>query len=339
MDASEMSSKTAPVTAFAAAYLTAPPALPKPWRRISAERRMEQSYLKLLNRLSCRIDIAGIPEKSRSFEEALELSFRKWFGKIYPKELLRYFEPVVEIYMTPDDPDEDDGRYLKISVSNVYVNWQDFEISQEVIGAEELWPGTGIAVLNALTGMPFRHDLWTPETILAFVRDRFWYGYETEREFLEAEDPERLTEDDYESYFPFSEKNLEYLKRWEKRIPARKYVHPVGRELIRVCREIGQNSIESFGFGSTFPEIILWNDEGNVLCDILEAFEQELMSYDAPRCHAGGTQWQCDDAAKLDRTLDQIELYFQEKEALTRALINFKEGMQPWLKKKTIRSA
>ena len=46
MDAPELSSKTAAVQAFAAAYLKAPPDLPEKWRKIAVESTMEQSYLK-----------------------------------------------------------------------------------------------------------------------------------------------------------------------------------------------------------------------------------------------------------------------------------------------------
>ena len=141
------------------------------------------------------------------------------------------------------------------------------------------------------------------------------------------------------TFDPVSEKDLEYLKQWEKRTPARKYIHPVGCEILRVCREVGANKSDSVGFGTTFPEIILWSDEENVLGDILERFELDMQQCGETRLHAGGTQWRCEDLMKLDTVLDQIELYIREKVALADALINFKMRMKPWLetKKKTSR--
>ena len=329
-----MPAKTASGTAFAAAYLKAPPNLPKKWQRVAGKSCMEQSYLKLLNRLSCRTDISAILPESKSLEETLEHAFLQWFSSIYPKTLLTYFKPDIEIYLYPDDPDRDDRRYLKIAVSNVYINWNDFDISQEIARAEELWPGTGISVLNALTNLPYRHWLWTPENVMEFVRDIFWFGHETEQEFLETEYPDHLEENPDESVYLFTEKELEYLKQWDKRTPVRKYVHPVGREIIQVCRKIGANEIDSGGFGTTFPEIILWNDDENVIGDILENFEQDAMAGEEQRLHAGGTQWECEDLRLLDRDLNQIELYVREKEILCDALINFKTRMQPCLTKK-----
>lgn len=334
MDAPELSSKTAAVQAFAAAYLKAPPDLPEKWRKIAVESTMEQSYLKLLNRLSCRTDISKILAESKNLEKTLELAFLQWFRAIYPKTLLAYFKPDIEIYLYPDDPDCDDSRYLKIAVSNGYINWNDFDISQEIARAEELWPGTGVAILNALTHLPFRHCLWTPESVMEFVRDMFWCGHNTEQEFLEAEYPDQLEENEYESFYMFTEKDLAFLKQWEKRNPERKYVHPVGREIIQVCRKIGANKIDSFAYGTTFPEIILWNDDENVIGNILENYEQDMLAYENQRLHAGGTQWECKDLTLLNRNLDQIELYVREKDALINALLNFKTRMKPWLTKK-----
>lgn len=334
MDDPEMSSKSSSVTAFAAAYLTAPPALSGKWLDCALDSDMEQSYLKLLNRLSCRTDITKILAESATLERALELAFLQWIGEIYPEKLLKYFKPHVEIYLTSDDPDYDPSRCLKIAVSNAYINWNDFDISQEIARSEELWPGTGVAVLNALTKLPYRHYLWTPENVMEFIRDMFWCGYETEHEFLDAEYPDHLTEDEDESDYLFTEEKLEYLKQWEKRTPARKYVHPVGRELLHVCREVGANKSDSMGFGTTFPEIILWSDEENVLSEILERFELDMQQCDEERLHAGGTQWRCEDLTEMETILNQIELYIREKEAIVNALIKFKTRMKPWLETK-----
>ena len=329
-----MPAKTAFSTAFATANLKAPPDLPKKWQRVAGESSMEQSYLNILNRLSCRTDISAILSESKSLEETLELAFLQWFHAIYPKALLAYFKPNIEIYISPENSDPDGRRYMKIAVSNVYISWNDFDISQEIARAEELWPGTGISVLNALTNLPSRHWLWTPENIMSFVREMFWFGWETEQEFLEAEYPDHLEENEGESVYWFTEKNLEYLKNWEKRAPGRKYVHPVGREIIQVCRKIGANKIDSGGFGTTFPEIILWNDDENAIGDILENFEQDTMASEEQRLHAGGTQWECEDLRLLNRYLNQIELYVSEKEILCDALINFKTRMKSCLTKK-----
>ena len=326
-----MPAKTVSGTAFAAAYLKAPPNLPKKWQRVAGKSCMEQSYLKLLNRLSCRTDISAILSEGKNLEDTLEHAFLQWFSTIYPKAMLAYFKPDIEIYISPENSDPDSRRYLKIAVSNVYINWNDFDISQEISRAEELWPGTGVAILNALTNLPCRHWLWTPENIMSFVRDMFWFGYETEQEFLDAEYPDHLEENPDESVYLFTEKNLEYLKKWEKRAPDRKYIHPVGREIIQVCRKIGANKIDSVGFGTTFPEIILWNDDENVIGDILENFEQDAMAGEEQRLHAGGTQWECEDLRHLNRYLDQIELYIHEKEILCNAIINFKTRMKPCL--------
>ena len=331
MDDPKMPSKGAPVTAFAASYLKAPSALPGKWLEIPMDSGMELSYLKLLSRLSRRTDIAEILAGSATLERAIERAFLQWMEGIYPKTLLKYFKPQVEIYLTPDDPDYDESRDLKIDLSNMYINWNDFDISKEITCAEKLWPGTGVAVLNALTNLPFRHYLWTPENVMEFVRDMFWCGYTTEHEFLEAEYPDRAEEEECESDYLFTEENLEYLTQWEKRIPARKYVHPAGREILRVCREIGANKSDSMGFGTTFPEIILWSDEENVLGDILEKFELDMQQCGETRLHAGGTQWRCEDLKELDEALDQIELYTREKESLVNALINFKTRMKSWL--------
>jgi hypothetical protein len=339
MDDPKLSSKGATITAFAASYLKAPSALPGKWLEVPMDSGMELSYLKLLNRLSRRTDIAEILAGSATLERALERTFLRWMEGIYPKTLLKYFKPQIEIYLTPDGPDYDESRDLKIDLSNMYINWNDFDISQEIARSEELWPGTGVAVLNALTKLPYRHYLWTPENVMEFIRDMFWCGYETEHEFLEAEYPDHLTEYEDESDYLFTEEKLGYLKQWEKRTPARKYVHPVGRELLHVCREVGANKSDSMGFGTTFPEIILWSDEENVLGDILEKFELDMQQCGETRLHAGGTQWRCEDLKELDETLDQIELYIREKEALADALINFKMRMKPWLetKKRTSR--
>ncbi|MBQ6599824.1 MAG: hypothetical protein IJH79_19935 [Lentisphaeria bacterium] len=329
-----MPAKTASGTAFAAAYLKAPPNLPKKWQRVAGKSCMEQSYLKLLNRLSCRTDISEMLSEGKSLEDTLELAFLQWFHAIYPKSLLAYFKPDIEIYLYPDDPDRDDRRYLKIAVSNAYIHWNDFDISQELSRAVDLWPGPGVAVLNALTDLPYRHWLWTPENIMNFVREMFWFGWKTEQEFLEAEYPDHLEENGDESVYLFTEKELEYMKLWDKRTPVRKYVHPVGREIIQVCRKIGANEIDSGGFGTTFPEIILWNDDENVIGGILDNFEQDAMAGEEQRLHAGGTQWECEDLRLLDRDLNQIELYVREKEILCDALINFKTRMKPCLTKK-----
>ena len=331
MDNPKMSAKTASGTAFAAAYLKAPPNLPKKWWKPAVESTMIQSYLILLNRLSCRTDISKILSEGKSLQETLELTFYQWFMTIYPKALLEYFKPNIEIYITPEDRDYDFKQNLKIAVSNVYVNWNDFDISQEIIRAEELWPGTGVAVINTLTNLPFRHYLWTPENIMSFVRDMFWFGYETEQDFLNTEYADWQEENEGESFYSFTEKELKYLKKWEKRIPQRKYVHPAGREVIRVCREIGANKIDSVGFGTTFPEMLLWSDDGNTIYNIVEEHEQGAMSSDNPRIHAGGTQWECEDLRNLDRYLDQLELYIHEKENLCNAIINFKTRMKPCL--------
>ena len=329
-----MPAKTAFSTAFATANLKAPPDLPKKWQRVAGESSMEQSYLNILNRLSCRTDISAILSEGKGLEETLELAFLQWFSTIYPKALLAYFKPNIEIYISPENSDPDGRRYMKIAVSNVYISWNDFDISQEIARAEELWPGTGISVLNALTNLPSRHWLWTPENIMSFVREMFWFGWETEQEFLEAECPDYLEENEYESVYLFTEKKLEYLKQWDKRTPVRKYIHPAGREIIQVCREIEANKIDSGAFGTTFPEIILWNDDENVIGDILENFEQDAMAGEEQRLHVGGTQWICGNLKQLDLYLDQIELYIHEKEILCNALINFKTRMKPWLTKK-----
>ena len=333
MDNPKMSAKTAAVPALAATYLKAPPKLPEKWRKPAVESDMEQSYLNLLNRLSYRTDISKILSEGKSLEDTLELAFLQWFSAIYPKNLLAYFKPNIDISVSSENPDYDDRQYLKIAVSNVYINWNDFDISQEISRAEELWPGTGVAVLNALTNLPFRHYLWTPENIMGFVHEYFWAGYDTEREYLEAEDPDRLREYEEGSLYNFTDKNLEYLKQWENRTPARKYVHPIGRAIIQICRKIKATRINSTEFGTTFPEMILWSDDENTICDILEEYEQEAMESNNPRIHAGGTKWECVDLRNLDRYLDQIELYIREKEILCNALINFKTRMKPCLTK------
>ena len=329
-----MSAKTAAVPALAATYLKAPPKLPEKWRKPAVESDMEQSYLNLLNRLSYRTDISKILSEGKSLEDTLELAFLQWFSAIYPKNLLAYFKPNIDISVSSENPDYDDRQYLKIAVSNVYINWNDFDISQEISRAEELWPGTGVAILNALTNLPCRHYLWTPESVMEFVRDMFWFGYKTEQEFLDTEYADWQEENEGESFYSFTEKELKYLKKWEKRIPKRKYVHPAGREVIRVCREIGANKIDSVGFGTTFPEMLLWSDDENVISSILENFEQDAMAGEEQRLHAGGTQWECEDLRLLDRDLNQIELYVREKEILCDALIHFKTRMKPCLTKK-----
>ena len=334
MDAPAPAAKTAAGTVSAAAYLKAPPDLDPRWREISSVSDMAFSYLHLLNRLSNRTDISGLLAQSRSLPETLELAFRQWFGDIYPKILFQYFKPETSIYLHPDDPEQDNRRFLKITVSNAYINWDDFEISRETERAEELWPGTGISVLKALSDLPFRHYLWTPENIMFFVREHFWLGYDTEREFMEAENPDWLEHNADDSPYPFSDKDLEYLTRWDKHTPSSKSVHPMGEEIIRVCKWIMGNNMDSGAYGTTFPESILWSDEKNVISNILEEYELEKQEDENAVLHAGGTQWNFSDVTKIDTNLDQIELYVREKEALTNAIINFKTRMESCLKKK-----
>lgn len=333
MDASAPAAKTAAGKVSAAAYLKAPPDLDPRWREISSVSDMAFSYLHLLNRLSNRTDISELLKQSRSLPETLEIAFRQWFGDIYPKPLLQYFKPETAIYLHPDDPEEDNRRFLKITVSNAYINWDDFDISRETERAEELWPGTGISVLKALSNLPFRHYLWTPENIMFFVREHFWLGYDTEREFMEAENPDWLEHNADDSPYPFSDKDLEYLTRWDKHTPSSKSVHPMGEEIIRVCKWIMGNNMDSGAYGTTFPESILWSDEKNVISNILEEYELEKQEDENAVLHAGGTQWNFSNVTQIDTNLDQIELYVREKEALTNAIINFKTRMEQWLKK------
>ena len=333
MDASAPAAKTAAGKVSAAAYLKAPPDLDHRWREISSVSDMAFSYLHLLNRLSNRTDISELLKQSRSLPETLEIAFRQWFGDIYPKPLLQYFKPETAIYLHPDDPEEDNRRFLKITVSNAYINWDDFDISRETERAEELWPGTGISVLKALSNLPFRHYLWTPENIMFFVREHFWLGYDTEREFMEAENPDWLEHNADDSPYPFSDKDLEYLTRWDKHTPSSKSVHPMGEEIIRVCKWIMGNNMDSGAYGTTFPESILWSDEKNVISNILEEYELEKQEDENAVLHAGGTQWNFSNVTQIDTNLDQIELYVREKEALTNAIINFKTRMEQWLKK------
>ena len=333
MDASAPAAKTAAETVSAAAYLKAPPDLDPRWREISSVSDMAFSYLHLLNRLSNQTDISELLKQSRSLPETLEIAFRQWFGDIYPKPLLQYFKPETAIYLHPDDPEEDNRRFLKITVSNAYINWDDFDISRETERAEELWPGTGISVLKALSNLPFRHYLWTPENIMFFVREHFWLGYDTEREFMEAENPDWLEHNADDSPYPFSDKDLEYLTRWDKHTPSSKSVHPMGEEIIRVCKWIMGNNMDSGAYGTTFPESILWSDEKNVISNILEEYELEKQEDENAVLHAGGTQWNFSNVTQIDTNLDQIELYVREKEALTNAIINFKTRMEQWLKK------
>ncbi len=333
MDASATPAKTVTGKVSAAAYLKAPPDLDPRWREISSVSDMAFSYLNLLNRLSNRTDISELLKQFRSLPETLELAFRQWFGDIYPKTLFRYFKPEIAIYLHPDDPEQDNRRYLKITVCNAYVNWDDFDISREIERAEELWPGTGISVLKALSDLPFRHFLWTPENIMFFVREHFWLGYDTEREFMEAENPDWQDQDPDDSPYPFSDKDLEYLTRWDKRTPASKTVHPAGEEIIRVCQWIMGNNMDSSAYGTPFPESILWRDEEKAISNILEEYELEKQDEEYAVLHAGGTQWNFSDVTQIDTNLDQIELYVREKEALTNAIINFKTRMEPCLKK------
>jgi hypothetical protein len=332
MDAPAPAAKTAAGKVSAAAYLKAPPDLDPRWREITSVSDMASSYLHLLNRLSHRTDISELLVQSRSLPETLNLAFGQWIGDIYPKPLLQYFKPETAIYLHPDDPEEDNRRYLKITVSNAYINWDDFDISRETERAEELWPGTGISVLKALSDLPFRHFLWTPENIMFFVREHFWLGYDTEREFMEAENPDWQDQDPDDSPYPFSDKDLEYLVRWDKRTPASKTVHPAGEEIIQVCNWIMGNNMDSGAYGTTFPESILWSNEENVIGNILEEYELEKQEENTV-LHAGGTQWDFSDVTKIDQNLDQIELYVREKEALTNAIINFKTRMELCLKK------
>ena len=333
MDASAPAAKIAAGKVSAAAYLKAPPDLDPRWREISSVSDMAFSYLHLLNRLSNRTDISELLKQSRSLPETLEIAFRQWFGDIYPKPLLQYFKPETAIYLHPDDPEEDNRRFLKITVSNAYINWDDFDISRETERAEELWPGTGISVLKALSNLPFRHYLWTPENIMFFVREHFWLGYDTEREFMEAENPDWLEHNADDSPYPFSDKDLEYLTRWDKHTPSSKSVHPMGEEIIRVCKWIMGNNMDSGAYGTTFPESILWSDEKNTISNILEEYELEKQEDENAVLHAGGTQWNFSNVTQIDTNLDQIELYVREKEALTNAIINFKTRMEQWLKK------
>lgn len=332
MDASAPAAKTAAGKVSAAAYLKAPPDLDHRWREISSVSDMAFSYLHLLNRLSNRTDISELLKQSRSLPETLEIAFRQWFGDIYPKPLLQYFKPETAIYLHPDDPEEDNRRFLKITISNAYINWDDFDISRETERAEELWPGTGISVLKALSNLPFRHYLWTPENIMFFVREHFWLGYDTEREFMEAENPDWLEHNADDSPYPFSDKDLEYLTRWDKHTPSSKSVHPMGEEIIRVCKWIMGNNMDSGAYGTTFPESILWRDEEKAISNILEEYELEKQEENTV-LHAGGTQWNFSDGTKIDTNLDQIKLYVREKEALTNAIIKFKTRMEPCLKK------
>ena len=333
MDASAPAAKTAAGKVSAAAYLKAPPDLDHRWREISSVSDMAFSYLHLLNRLSNRTDISELLKQSRSMPETLEIAFRQWFGDIYPKPLLQYFKPETAIYLHPDDPEEDNRRFLKITISNAYINWDDFDISSEIERAEELWPGTGVSVLKALSDLPFRHYLWTPENIMFFVREHFWLGYDTEREFMEAENPDWLDLDPDDSPYPFSDEDLAYLKKWDKRTPASKTVHPAGEEIIQVCKWIMGNNMDSGAYGTTFPESILWSDEKNTISNILEEYELEKQEEENAVLHAGGTQWNFSDVTQIDTNLDQIELYVREKEALTNAIINFKTRMELCLKK------
>ena len=71
-----MPAKTAFSTAFATANLKAPPDLPKKWQRVAGESSMEQSYLNILNRLSCRTDISAILSEGKGLEETLELGIK-----------------------------------------------------------------------------------------------------------------------------------------------------------------------------------------------------------------------------------------------------------------------
>ncbi len=332
MDAPAPAAKTAAGKVSAAAYLKAPPDLDPRWREITSVSDMAFSYLHLLNRLSHRTDISELLAQSRSLPETLKLAFGQWIGDIYPKPLLQYFKPETAIYLHPDDPEQDNRRYLKITVSNAYINWDDFDISRETERAEELWPGTGISVLKALSDLPFRHFLWTPENIMFFVREHFWLGYDTEREFMEAENPDWQDQDPDDSPYPFSDKDLEYLVRWDKRTPASKTVHPAGEEIIQVCNWIMGNNMDSGAYGTTFPESILWSNEENVIGNILEEYELEKQEENTV-LHAGGTQWNFSDVTQIDKNLDQIELYVREKEALTNAIINFKTRMELCLKK------
>ena len=285
--------------------------------------------LHLLRSLSRRTDISGILAEHCPLSNAVEQAFRQWFTDIYPAFLRQYFSPVVNIYFRPEgDPDLDARRFLRIEVNSEYINWNDLTISQEIVWAEHRWPDTGVAVLNALTSLPIRHDWWTPEKIMEFVREMFWMGYETEEEFLQQEFGDDWDPENSQSWLWFSEKDLAELKQWERRKTVGTEIHPLGREIVSVCRDICRTHMDVCGFGTPFPECILWEDENSAIGDMIEEYEQEQQQADDFRPHAGGAQWGCETSGEIEGALRQIEAYVREKELLTRALLNFKGGIK-----------
>ena len=326
------SRQSASGTLSAASYLTAPPDLPAKWQ-VSAWDADDNAYLHLLSQLSKRTDISGILQSGCPLADALEQALQQWLEAIYPKSLLEFYQPMLEVRLHPDDPETDSERFLKIAFSNRYVNWGDFQIADEIEQAETLWPGTGIAILNALTNLPFRHYLWTPENIMNFVREFFWWEYRTEQEFMEAEHPDWLEQNDDDSLYPFTDERLKPLTLWENRKPAAEAAS-VAREILAVCDRINADAIDSCDFGTTFPTGIVWRDEDHVVSDVIEEFELEQQEMDHYRPHAGGTQWECRELQMLERTLKQIELYLKETEELANAIVHFKTRMQSWIRKK-----
>ena len=325
--------KTASGQISAAAYLKAPRNLPDRWRVSTLDTEETEAYLHLLSALSGRTDITGILRSNCPLAEAVERAFRQWFEAIYPQSLLRFYHPELEITLRPEDPETDTECFLKIAFGNRFINWSDFEIADEIEAAEKFWPGTGIAVLNALTELPFRHYLWTPENILDFVRELFWAGYPTERKFMEAENPDWLEQNSEDPIFPFTDERLKPLTQWERRAPAAE-TNPIVRVVIDVCTRIKNNEMNSFAFGTTFPTSIVWRDEDGVISDVLTEFEQEQQEMDHFHPHAGGTQWECRNLRRLEQPLDQIALYIRETEELAEVITRFKRRMRPWLGKK-----
>ena len=325
--------KAASCTLSSASYLKAPPPLAAKLQKSKVDdNKMERAYLHLLNSLSKRIDISGILQSHCTLSEALERAFEEWFEIIYPKSMLKFFNPDVEIYFHSNDSEMNDEQFLRISVSSRYINWNDLEISDAVEAAEKLWPGTGVSVLNALTNLPFRHYLWTPENIMNFVREIFWLEYQTEEEFIESEYPDWLIYNDSDSMYPFNDETLQPFTLWENRKPVAE-ANPIAKELLEVCDRITANKIDSFAFGTTFPTSMIWQDENDMVSAIIEQYEQDQQEMDDFQPHAGGTQWECKNLKNLELVLDQIELYVIESKELANSIINFKTRMQPWMKK------
>ena len=324
--------KAASGTLSSASYLKAPPPFHVKWQKSIVDNETERAYLHLLSHLSKRIDISGILRLRCPLAVALKRAFEKWFEMIYPKTMLEFFDPELKIYLHPDDPEINDERFLRITFSNEYINWREFEISDAVEAAERNWPGTGISVLNALTNLPFRHYVWTPDNIMNFVREIFWCGYQTEKEWIESEYSNWSTYNGDESMYPFNDETLKPLTLWENREPAAE-ANPIAKELLEVCDRITANKIDSIAFGTTFPTGIIWRDEDNMVSEIIDQFEMDQREMDNFLPHAGGTQWECKNLKNLERILNQIELYIIESEELVNAIINFKTRMQPWMKK------